>query len=62
MHDFEKTSNPSGDIIPAQIVIGVTGHRKLRNERILAKQVQKIVIKIKETRAHIECARNLSVQ
>jgi hypothetical protein len=47
--DFKKTSNPSGGIIPAQIIIGVTGHRKLRNERILAKQVQKIVIKIKET-------------
>jgi hypothetical protein len=47
--DFEKTSNPSGEIIPAQIVIGVSGHRKLRNERALAKQVQKIVIKIKET-------------
>lgn len=49
MPDFEKTSNPTGDIIPAQIVIGVTGHRKLRNERILAKQVQKIGVKIKET-------------
>ena len=49
MPDFEKTSNPSGDIIPAQIVIGVTGHRKLRNERLLAKQVQKIGVKIKET-------------
>lgn len=49
MPHFEKTSNPSGNIIPAQIVIGVTGHRKLQNERVLAKQVQKIVIKIKET-------------
>lgn len=49
MPDFEKTSNPSGNIIPAQIVIGVTGHRKLQNERVLAKQVQKIVIKIKKT-------------
>ena len=49
MPDFEKTSNPSGDIIPAQIVIGVTGHRKLQNERMLAKQVQKIGVKIKET-------------
>ncbi len=49
MPDFEKISNPSGDIIPAQIVIGVTGHRKLQNERFIAKQVQKVVLKIKET-------------
>lgn len=49
MPDFEKTSNPSKGIIPAQIVIGVTGHRKLQNKRFIAKQVQKIVIKINET-------------
>ena len=49
MPDFEKTSNPSRDITPAQIVIGVTGHRKLQNERFIAKQVQKIATKIKET-------------
>jgi hypothetical protein len=47
--DFEKTSNSSGCIISAQIIIGVTGHRKLRNEHFIAKQVHKISVKIKET-------------
>ena len=49
MPDFKKISNPSGNIIPVQIVIGVTGHRKLRNECFIAEQVQKIGVKIKET-------------
>lgn len=34
--------------IPARVVVGVTGHRELENEALLAKQVQLILEKIKQ--------------
>lgn len=48
MSDSQRTSHTSKGLIPARIVIGVTGHRRLADESALAKRVRETLQRIEE--------------
>ena len=48
MPKSDANSLSSGSIIPVRIIVGVTGHRKLYNEPLLAERVQTILKEIKQ--------------